>query len=612
MKKIIFSIGLMLATATAFATTQTKATQDKPWRVYLLSDVQNKNATTHYKDEVYENANGDYIADDDDGTSENQTWVNYNHFWLDGIGGVGGEYNNWQNDYWDYQGNHYGSAGGMTGNITWDETGYGEEIGVNNDGTTITGFTNSSTVWGRIGNEHCNVSDPVNKTWDNDYSAWDDDNDRGSQHDTYTRTADTTWHVQTGGKAIPGRQNLWQFNGSVWEILDKRAVPQFSGASMREVTNKTQIAIGSLGNLKADGNLWLTLPDDTEKDITPTVGGKDFFTFSVGGQKYPLTILANGNDLSVTNPEFCVGQQVNFTFDGLPIGSISNMVGNWSLPTKYVNEQWQHLQWVVTEPISGAGYWQPYGSVNYRINSSLLENTNQTSCWFVNGNGGHVTVSLNLQLPNGQFVSVAANGDFSIFRPSVSSFVPDNPISVVLDTNSLPSIYLGLGDAGGGGGGMGWSLDVHWKTNCNGTFFFTQLIDREWSWDIATFHLPRSRSTGGFWLDNGNPYTAASIFDTSVLRNPKYVATLSFGDGPSLTDSFYSFADLNDSFNTYLEFQPPGGIPVTIGRITWGWHGQTAVSGGIWSLARGDVTGPSLNSADDTFPEWTTVYYNSN
>ena len=286
MKKIFLSIGLMLAVATAFATTQTKTTQDKPWRVYLLSDVQNKTGTTHYKDEVYENAWGNFEADDDDGTSENQTWVNYNHFWLDGIGGVGGEYNNWQNDYWDYQGNHYGSAGGMTGNITWDETGYGEEIGLNNDGTTITGFTNSSTVWGRIGNEHCNVSDPVNQTWDNDYSAWDDDNDRGSQHDTYTRTADTVWHVQTGGKSIPGRQSLWQFSGSASEILDKRAVPQFYGANMREITNKTQISLGSLGNLKADGNLWLTLPDDVEKDITPTVAGKDFFTFSVGGQKY--------------------------------------------------------------------------------------------------------------------------------------------------------------------------------------------------------------------------------------------------------------------------------------------------------------------------------------
>jgi hypothetical protein len=285
MKTIFLSISLMLATVTAFATIQTQSPQDKPWRVFLLSDAQNLTATTHYKDEVYENAGGDFIADDDDGTSENQTWVNYNHFWLDGIGGVGGEYNNWQNDYWDYQGNHYGGAGGMTGNITWDETGYGEEIGVNNDGTTITGFTNSSTVWGRIGNEHCNVSDPVNKTWDNDYSAWDDDNDRGSQHDTYTRTADTIWHVQTGGKAIPGLQNLWQFNGSASEILDKRAVPQFYGANTKAIPYD-QIAVGSMGCLGTNGVRYNILPDGIEQDVTPTVAGKDFYSFSVGGQKY--------------------------------------------------------------------------------------------------------------------------------------------------------------------------------------------------------------------------------------------------------------------------------------------------------------------------------------
>jgi len=286
MKKIFLSIGLLFAAATVFATTQTKANQDKPSRVFMSCDVQNLNSTTDHYESVYENANGDFIPDDDDGSSENQTWVNYNHVWADAIGGAGSEFNNWQNDNWDWQNNHTSTAGGMNGNMEWDWTGWGGEVGDSNDGTTITGFTNILWIWDIIGNEHCNVSDPVNTNWDNANLDWDDDGDRGSQHDTYTRTADTVWHIQTGGKAIAGRLNLWQFSGSVWEITDKRAVPQFSGAAMREITNKTQIAIGELGSLKADGNLWLTLPDNVEKDITPKVAGKDFYTFNVSGQKY--------------------------------------------------------------------------------------------------------------------------------------------------------------------------------------------------------------------------------------------------------------------------------------------------------------------------------------
>lgn len=283
-KQFILSIGLMLAATTAFTTVQTKSTQDKPWRVFLLSDVQDLNATTHYKNEVYENADGGNEADDDDGTSENQTWINYNHVWVAGIGGEGSEFNNWQDDNWDYLGNHSGSAGGMTGNMAWDWTGWGAEVGTYNDGTTTTGFTNTLWIWDKIGNEHCNVNDPVNKTWDNDDSLWDDDNDRGSQHDTYTRTADTTWHVQTGGKAIPTRKNLWQFSGSAWEILDKRAVPPFSGAQTRGI-DPTQIQI--LGkNLDTNGVLYKLLADGQELDVTPQVPGKDFYTFGVGGQKY--------------------------------------------------------------------------------------------------------------------------------------------------------------------------------------------------------------------------------------------------------------------------------------------------------------------------------------
>jgi hypothetical protein len=178
-------------------------------------------------------------------------------------------------------------------------------------------------------------------------------------------------------------------------------------------------------------------------------------------------------------------------------------------------------------------------------------------------------------------------------------------------------IYLGLGDLAGGG--MGWDLDVNWNHNFGGTFSFTQLINRDWSWDISVYHvydylgIPWSDSTGGnYWLDNSSPYKPGSIIDTTAFRNNRTSTTMAFGDAPSLTDNFYSFADLNDSFTTYLQFQPTGGIPVTIGSVTWGWVGQTAVSGGIWSLAKGTVSGPTQNLTDDSPAEWINVYINHN
>ncbi len=588
MKTIFLSLYLTLTVVTAFATTQTQSNQDKPWRVFLLSDAQNMTATTHYKDEVYENVGGEYIADDDDGTSENQTWVNYNHSWLDGIGGVGGEYNNWQNDYWDYQGNHYGSAGGMTGNITWDETGYGEEIGVNNDGTTITGFTNSSTVWGRIGNEHCNVSDPVNKTWDNDYSAWDDDNDRGSQHDTYTRTVDTTWHVQTGGRATGN--SLWQFDGSAWTVTNKRALPPFNTGDLQAITNNTQIILTDLGALKADGNLWLTLPNGVEKDITPTVTGKDFITFSVGGQKYVPKISARGNgqnydDLSVTNPKFCVGQLLTFSlnWDVTPSATSRDNIW-WHLPEKFVNQATNYSPTCTT----------------YVKNNDLLTNAVQ-QCWYVNEQGGNCSVHETLHFTNGQNVNIAAAGGFVIDRPEVD-FALSSAGPINFNTNN----------------GVLKSGDITFKAtvaaNFAGVLNWTQLIKRQaygnGQWLQNTY--------GNFYLDNDPLYNTVTDTNGNNVGTPPTntpigsdaVAVINFEDSPTIQcEPLNSW--INDSFKTYLVFKPDGdgSIWVTLGRADWGWSALVSWYFG-WDFDAGSLTQPSYTDLDE-FPVWPDILHNS-
>jgi hypothetical protein len=255
--------------------------------------------------------------------------------------------------------------------------------------------------------------------------------------------------------------------------------------------------------------------------------------------------------------------------------------------------------------------------INTNFQTPVTYSGSTNHAWWIDGGIKSSTVGITLKLTNGQYAAVAAMGKFNMYRPTISNFIPENSISVVLDTNRMPSIYLGIGDSSAGGGGMGWDLNVHWKTNFNGTFFYTQLINRNHSWDIHwaldyLTRIPLTDTTGGTnCLDNENPYTAATIFNTSVLNNPSYVAPLHFGDVPSLIDSFYSFADLNDSFIAYLEFQPPCGIPVTIGSVRWGWHGQIVISNGNWSLVTDNVIGPTLDSYDDAFPVWTTVYHNS-
>jgi len=313
MKTMMLSLGLMFAAATVLATNQTQSNQDKPWRIYLVGDYQNQQDDTVIKQWFYFQ----------DGTfwfrTELKQWNHYDHDWAAGLGGNGLYRYGTFNQQWDASENQsFGLDDDLIWpfGIDWTGDGLGDAITYNH-GDAVATNTWGMSVWAAIGNEHCDVEDafPSPTSWDNaSWYGWS--HEEGEE--TYTRKADTVWHVQTGGKAIPGRKNLWQFTGSAWEVLDKRAVPRFGGASMREITNKTQIVLKDLGALKADGNLWLTLPDDVDKDITPCVAGNDFFTFSVGGQKYKLVHETFHQALTDTNwdrTSLGVGEEVYVGFE---------------------------------------------------------------------------------------------------------------------------------------------------------------------------------------------------------------------------------------------------------------------------------------------------------
>jgi hypothetical protein len=161
--------------------------------------------------------------------------------------------------------------------MTWT-TNSGVETDTANDNTTTTYAIGLPP----FGDEHCVVSDPKNPQ-PIVYGAdgTDDDIVTNTYSETYERTAQTVWHVQTGGKAVPGLLNLCQFSGSATEIVSKRG----PSANDKPIPYD-QIAIGSMGNLLTNGIRYNLLPNDKDFDITPTVVGKNYYTFSVGGQKY--------------------------------------------------------------------------------------------------------------------------------------------------------------------------------------------------------------------------------------------------------------------------------------------------------------------------------------
>jgi hypothetical protein len=270
-------------------------------------------------------------------------------------------------------------------------------------------------------------------------------------------------------------------------------------------------------------------------------------------------------------PEFCVGQQVTFKLVGLP--GVVDMKGGWSLPQKYVNRSRQQ-----GELIGDA--WVTYGSVNYDIDSNLLRDRVQTSCWFVKG-GGHVSVGMNLKFENGQTASVAANGDISIYRPSANPGVYHGPFGAGIMEN-----YFGLVN-------NAMSLDVTINSKYPGSFGLTQLVK------FYAFPGSPGRTTyGDFWADGGEYYDGPKDKDRQC----------SIFDAPGVPLGVPLYASYDGHWKVYVRFTPSGcnSIPVTLTRIDWNWIAdavQPSITApwGVWT----DHADNSTNLVDDSFPEWT-------
>ncbi|MGH7988844.1 MAG: hypothetical protein ACREDS_01430 [Limisphaerales bacterium] len=263
---------------------------------------------------------------------------------------------------------------------------------------------------------------------------------------------------------------------------------------------------------------------------------------------------------------------------------MKNMVGNWNLPGEFVNEQWQNQEWVVTDPSIGAGYYEPYGSVNYRIDSGLLANTNITSCWFINKPGGSVSVGVNLQFSNGQTASIAAKGNISVYRPSVNQPVLFGPYGAAITSDTPPMLELA-------DNAMYFKVTINSKYD--GSFGLTQLVNMYSETVVVPPDVLQGATTfGNFNLDGGEYYDGQFSITNSCQIN----------DAPGQSLIFFA-GSYTGNWKDYVRFTPTGGIPVTIGRIDWNWSATAENPGTGWYISSDGVDGPTLYD-DDSFPVW--------
>ncbi len=409
-----------------------------------------------------------------------------------------------------------------------------------------------------VENENVSVLDIGNSIYRAAGVAWHWDYSDGSLDTTVGAATKVT--LFTGGKAVIGRWNLFCINCGAYRY----GKPAGSSAAPWLDTPGTNMDVTSLTVLGkhpgSDGNVWIALPDNSEPDMTVTAPA-DHYSAGASPQKYTSYLTANGDNLDNKTPEFCVGQQVTFTLNGLP--GFVDAVGHWSLPGKYVNEQYQYSS----------------SCTSYRVNPDLLNITGQnlaTHCWYVNQPGGTVGVNANLHFSNGQYASVTAMGKFSIFRPTLSNF---NPL-LNLFTWDSPVLHAN----------MSWLLTVNSKYD--GYVGTTQLINAS--------GLLYYNTGGEFYLDGSEIYGESN----TGLTLQYFVAdptthTTRFLDTPRGTA--LPCVEMVATFNDYVRFMPNGGIWVTLGLVNWNMDGAACI---ITGQTRGIIPPASGPADTDAFPLW--------
>jgi hypothetical protein len=445
-------------------------------------------------------------------------------------------------------------------------------------------------------------------------------------HRTRTRFAHTRWELHTHGKALSKREKLYMLTtpwvkgvgNYFWPEVDT----QLDQALQYDI-DYTKIVLGEVGRLGNDGRVYKVVADNSIKDVTPTVEGNPYYFFEgVGWSQHKLYVLVNGTvplaeDRVVPLAKYCVGQYIEFSPFWAPVvPGVASTVVQWTFGGTFVNDSWQHSRWVTT-PEDPIGHLEYYGSVNYTNNPAMLTNEN-THAWWVSGGfdpPDSYTASLQEKLffANGQTAVVSRTGLFQMSRPKIDSLTPEGNPRVVLNTNSLPSIYLGVGEKEvSGGGDMKWTLyfRVPRAEVFLGNVAYTQLVQGDEAHnELSPFGVVwwiSDSTEGAYWLDNTEEYLSQPVINSSTTLQP-----FLFSDAPSLMARLYSFADEMDLFKTYVRYKPvgEGAIYITLGRIDWGWHGTA--EGTPWSLTVSNIFGPVLDASDQAFPQWKETYYNA-
>ena len=179
--------------------------------------------------------------------------------------------------------------------------------------------------------EHCAISFPYDGSWTNSNNTYAGIFENGGYKGCYVRNADVAYKLQTGGKAVPRRNNLWCISASAtqWTPINEGAGSEPNVVFLSQPIDPQSIIIDGK-SLNSHGKMWRLYADGDTQDVTVHVPNVDYFTFSLVPQKY-LSYF----DLYV--------QQANPGYSFYPTGEYDVGHAFWQFRTEAPNEAFKYI-----------------------------------------------------------------------------------------------------------------------------------------------------------------------------------------------------------------------------------------------------------------------------
>jgi hypothetical protein len=366
--------------------------------------------------------------------------------------------------------------------------------------------------------------------------------------------------LRTGGKAASHRQAVFGLAVTA-QNMTNCGTP--SPTNVPVPYNKITVMGQPLGN---DNNLFVVEPDGISLPVPVDVPGSPSFTFNVTPTKHHFALFANGYllapDKVSPTAHFCVGQHVTFDqafIPPLPSGTKLTPI-QWLLDGTFVNQY--------IPPDASRSTFATIYNVNasgYYTKAPDMLKSPSTSAWWIDGAytspTNRAALGEGITFHNGQYLSIATHGQFTMHKPTVAwdalSYVP----GVVQGHTSYEWLSVGIGDFWNAPNQITfYQMAALCTTRFQGQFGLTQLI-------IGQSDL---ESWSSWRLDNTAPYS----YETNNLPfHDRWLISYVFSDNPSCFCVRGAFCA--DEFKQYFVFTPgtPNSIWISLGLAYWGWNG---------------------------------------